>query len=67
MIGMCPNWRLREAVDRYLGLRRDLGTRDQAVAAGLVRPPAPFRDTNPALELRRWVSSLSLLDRDEDR
>jgi Ribbon-helix-helix protein, copG family len=58
---------LREAVDRYLGLSRDVGTREQAVAAGLVRPPWPFRDTKPALKLRRGLSSLALLDRDEDR
>jgi len=58
---------LREAVDRYLGLSRAGGTRDQAVAAGLVRPPSPFRDTKPALRLSRGVSSLGLLDRDEDR
>jgi hypothetical protein len=58
---------LREAVDRYLGLTREGGARDQAVAAGLVRPPTPFRDTKPAVQLRRGVSSLGLLDRDEDR
>lgn len=58
---------LREAVDRYLGLSRDVGTRDQAVAAGLVRPPSPFRDTKPALQLRRGTTSLSLLERDEER
>jgi hypothetical protein len=58
---------LREAVDRYLGLSRESGTRDRAVAAGVVRPPSPFRDTKPAVRLRRGVSSLGLLDRDEDR
>ena len=58
---------LREAVDRYLGLTRQASTRDQAVAAGLVRPPTRFRDTKPAFHLVRGVSSLDLLDRDEDR
>ena len=57
---------LREAVDRYLGLSRESGTRDRAVAAGLVRPPSPFRDTKPAVRLGRGVSSVALLDR-EDR
>jgi hypothetical protein len=59
---------LRDAVDRYLGLSREGGsTRDQAVAAGLVRPPTPFRDTKPAVHLVRGVSSLDLLDRDDGR
>ena len=58
---------LREAVDRYLGLSREGGTRDRAVAAGIVRPPSSFRDTKPALRLRRGVSSLRLLDREDDR
>jgi predicted transcriptional regulator len=58
---------LREAVDRYLGLIRQGGTRDAAVAAGLVRPPSPFRDTKPAVELDPGVSSLGLLARDDDR
>lgn len=58
---------LREAVDRYLGLSRSVSARDRAVAAGVVRPPSPFRDTKPAVRLRRGVSSLDLLERDEDR
>lgn len=57
---------LREAVDRYLGLTRDPNTRDRAVAAGLVRPPSRFRDTEPTLRLDRpGDSSLGLLDRDD--
>ena len=58
---------LREAVDRYLGLNRGAGTRDRAIAAGIVRAPSPFRDTKPVLRLRRGVSSLDLLDREETR
>lgn len=56
---------LREAVDQFLGLSRDVSARQSAVASGLVRPPAPFRDTTPDVELGRGVSSLDLLDRDD--
>lgn len=58
---------LREAVDRYLGLHRDSGARERAVAAGLVRPPTAFRDITPAIKLPDGVSSLDLLDRDDER
>jgi hypothetical protein len=56
---------LRVAVDCYLGLSRGGGAKDRGVAAGLVRPPSPFRDTKPAIRLRRGFSSVGLLDRNE--
>lgn len=55
---------IRDAVDRYLGLVGDQTDLDRAVAQGLVRPPAPFRDVRPSTTLAS-VSSLDLLDRDE--
>lgn len=56
---------LREAVDRYLGLSPELGSRERAVAAGIVRRPAPFRHVPAWIELPPGVTSLDLLDRDE--
>ena len=58
---------LREAVDRYLGLNDDQSSLDRAVAAGLVRPPAPFRDVEPVLEPDEAVTTLEWLGRDDDR
>lgn len=58
---------LREAVDQFLGLSGDVSARQAAVASGVVRAPAPFRDTAPDVELQRGVSSLDLLDRGDDR
>lgn len=58
---------LREAVDEYLGLRRDATTREHAVKAGLVRPPAPFQDVKPGIVLPQGTSSIDLLERDQDR
>ena len=58
---------LREAVDRFLGLNEAASTRDRAVAAGLVKPPSPFRDIVPFVKLRRGMTSVDLLDRDNDR
>ncbi len=58
---------LREAVDRYLAVSPETGTRDRAVAAGLVRPPSPFRDTKPSVRLSQGSSTLELLARDEER
>jgi predicted transcriptional regulator len=58
---------LREAVDQYLGLRRDTLTLERAIASGLVRPPTPFADTTPTARLPQGVSTTDLLDRDEGR
>ena len=58
---------LRDAVDQYLGLRREPTAKDHAIRSGLVRPPAPFQDTKPALVLPAGTSSIDLLDREHDR
>jgi len=58
---------LRQAVDEYLGLHKESTTRERAVEAGLVRPPAPFQDTKPGIVLRKGVRSIDLLERDHDR
>jgi predicted DNA-binding protein len=55
---------IREAVDRYLGLVDDQTDLDRAVAQGLVRPPAPFRDVRPTHSVGP-VTTLELLDRDD--
>lgn len=56
---------LREAVDRYLGLAPETGSRERAVAAGLVRRPTPLQDVQAWIGLPPGVSSLDLLDRNE--
>jgi hypothetical protein len=56
---------LREAVDRYLGLGASARSRDEAIEAGIVKPPTRLRDDDPPLTLRRGGSSLALLDRDD--
>ena len=58
---------LREAVDRYLGLRREKLSRELAIASGLVRSPTPFVDSVPTARLPSGTSTLDLLERDEDR
>lgn len=58
---------LREAVDRFLGLKAEASSRDRAVAAGLVRPPSPFRDVTPRIKLAGNVTTLELLDREDGR
>lgn len=61
---------LREAVDRFLGRAPEGGGTEQpalarAIAAGLVRPPAPYRDVVPTIELPQGDTSHGLLDRDD--
>jgi hypothetical protein len=58
---------LREAVARFLGLDVEGGSRERAVTAGLVKPPAPFQDVVPSIKLRRGVSTADLLGRDDER
>ena len=58
---------LREAVDQYLGLHQETGARKHAIESGLVRVPAPFQDTKPGITLPKGVSSVELLDRENDR
>jgi hypothetical protein len=57
---------LREAVDRYLGL----GARtdpDRAMAHGRVKRPTAFRDVRPLAPVPGTLTTLDLLDRDDDR
>jgi len=58
---------IREAVDRYLGLAPGATAREQAIEAGLVRPPTPFRNDPPTLRLPPGVSTADLLDREDTR
>ncbi|MGQ0626327.1 MAG: ribbon-helix-helix protein, CopG family [Sporichthyaceae bacterium] len=58
---------LREAIDRYLGLAAEDRSLDRAVASGLVKPPSPFLDLQPRIRLSGALSTLDLLDRDEQR
>ncbi len=58
---------IREAIERFLGLARGAGSREVAVAAGLVRQPSQFRDLVPPVSLPDGVTTLDLLDRDEQR
>ena len=58
---------LREAIDRYLGLGGDESGRDRAVRSGLVRSPSPFLDAEPSIRLAAGLSTLDLLDRDDER
>ncbi|SDI89284.1 Ribbon-helix-helix protein, copG family [Frankineae bacterium MT45] len=58
---------LRDAVNRYLGLTGSESSRDRAVSAGVVRPPTPFQDVVPFIELGDGVRTLELLDRDDER
>lgn len=55
---------LREAVDRYLGLR-DASDREEAIASGLVRPPSSFVHTDANVDLPPGTTTLGLLDRDD--
>ncbi len=57
---------LREAVDRYLGLG-DQTDLDRAVADGRVKRPTAFRDVRPRGPLPGTMTTLDLLDRDDDR
>ncbi len=58
---------LREAVDRYLGIRAQDSPRDRAVIAGVVKAPSPFVDVVPTVALPSGHSVLDLLDRHNDR
>ena len=58
---------LREAIDRYLGLGAAESARDRAVASRLVRSPSPFLDAEPSILLAGGLTTLDLLDRDDDR
>jgi len=58
---------LREAVHRYFGLKEDEAARDRAVASGIVRSPTPFWDVAPSVTLARGLTTLDLLDREDDR
>jgi len=58
---------LREAVDRFLGLNPDRSARQRAVQAGLVEAPSLFNDVVPSIQLPANVTTLVLLDRDNDR
>jgi hypothetical protein len=57
---------LREAVDRYLGLRAT-SDRERAVASGLVEDPSPLVDFAAGIALPAGVGVLDLLDRDDSR
>ena len=58
---------LREAIDRYLGLGAAESARDRAVGSGLVQAPSPFLDAEPSIRLAAGLSTLDLLDRDDER
>ena len=58
---------LREAIDRYLGLGAAESARDRAVRSGLVQPPSPFLDAEPRIRLATGLSTLDLLDREDER
>jgi len=58
---------LREAIDRYLGLGATESARDRAVGSGLVKSPSPFVDAEPSIKLAAGLSTLDLLDRDDER
>jgi len=58
---------LREAVDRLLGLNPDRSARQRAVQAGIVEAPSLFKDVVPSIQLPPNVTTLDLLDRDNDR
>lgn len=58
---------LREAIDRYLGLAADESSRDRAVASGLVKAPSRFLDVEPNVRLAEGLTTLDLLDRDDER
>ena len=56
---------VREALAKELGLASDMTSMERAVQAGTVEAPEPFRDVEPTLVLPKGMSSLDLLDRDE--
>lgn len=58
---------MREAVDRYLGIRAQDSPRDRAVMAGVVKAPSPFVDVVATVVLADGQSVLDLLERDNDR
>ena len=60
---------IREALDRYLGVRVTPGSRsmDRLIASGAVIPPeVPYRRPHRLITLPDGITSLDLLDR-EDR
>jgi plasmid stability protein len=57
---------VREAIAKELGMAPESSPMEQAVRAGIVEAPEPFRDAPPTLRLPNGMSSLDLLDR-EDR
>lgn len=57
---------VRSAIANELGLAPDATEMALAVRTGLVRPPTPYRDVEPALALPEGTpSSNELLDRDD--
>jgi hypothetical protein len=58
---------IREAVDQYLGVHAESAELQRLVASGIARPGTPFQDVQPSIVAPPGVSSLDLLDRDDDR
>lgn len=58
---------IRDAVAKELGMTYTPTPLDRAIRAGLVKPPAPFQDVVPTLQLPEGYTTLDLLDRDDDR
>ena len=58
---------IRDAVEQYLGIGPVVNERARLIAAGSIEPGTPFEDVEPWVILPAGMSSLALLDRDEDR
>ncbi len=58
---------IRDAVELYLGIGRKSGDRERLIASGVLKPGTPFEDVEPWVVLPPGVSSLDLLDRNDDR
>ena len=58
---------LREAIDRYLGLAATESSRDRAVASGVVKSPSRLVDVEPNIRLGNGLTSMDLLDRDDEQ
>jgi predicted transcriptional regulator len=58
---------IRDAVEQYLGIGPVVNERARLIAAGSIKPGTPFEDVEPWVILPAGMSSLALLDRDEDR
>lgn len=55
------------AVDRLLGLGPQISERNQAVSAGVVKAPTPFRDIAPSVRLRRGRQIVDLFEDESDQ